>query len=97
MTAPMMHCGTSLTAMFLLASAAPSAGGEPCPPEWEPAFVYDTNLYPFTSHCMELAQGTLHYVDEAPEGVSRGTMLMLHGRFARSVSTWRCAASCLAT
>ena len=45
---------------------------------------FDPGLYPFTSRCIDLGFGALHYLDESPpesSGLSapRGTVLMVHG------------------
>lgn len=61
------------------ADASAPVRATPCPADWQPAFVYDTTLYPFTNRCIDLSHGTIHYIDELPEGEPLGTVLMLHG------------------
>lgn len=61
----------------------PWSGSRPgmgaCPPGWQPAFSYDTNIYPFANNCIDLGFGEMHYMDESPTGTPIGTVLMLHG------------------
>lgn len=59
--------------------ASPSAGLSSCPQNWERPFLVDEVDYPFTSRCVELAHGLVHYFDESPEGEPRGTVLAVHG------------------
>jgi len=56
-----------------------TASGSDCPPDWEPAFPYSTELYPFSNRCLELSHGTLHYLDESPVAEPQGVVLLLHG------------------
>lgn len=65
-----------LAALLLLPALALA---QDCPPLWQRAFPVDTDLYPFTDRCLELSQGIIHYFDERPAGVERGTVLMVHG------------------
>ncbi|MEM9490008.1 MAG: alpha/beta fold hydrolase, partial [Myxococcota bacterium] len=51
-----------------------------CPDEWVRPFPVAAIDYPFTSRCVELAHGPVHYFDESPtDSAPRGTVLAVHG------------------
>ncbi len=68
-----------LSLLAATAFADPASAQGTCPSDWQPAFDYDTEQYPFTNRCIELSHGTIHYFDEVPDGTQLGTVLMLHG------------------
>lgn len=67
------------TFLLVLCFAVPCRGQGDCPPEWSPAFPYDTTIFPFANKCLDLPLGTIHYIDESPTGTQVGTALLLHG------------------
>jgi len=76
--------GVCLALLSACRASAPPDEGAPalgtCPSEWTRPFPVDPEEYPFTSRCLELGHGLVHYIDERPAtGEPKGTVLQIHG------------------
>ena len=77
-------CFVVLCAVWPIAVSNGAGGDEhDCPPEWSPAFPYDTALFPYRNRCLDTADGTVHFIDEIGRDRAydspRATILLLHG------------------